>query len=223
MKKEDADQLIRCVKECWWRLTVFFAAELLFVTLVVYGWPKGDWGLGWGAVGAVGTLVTGVGAIYIAYVQKKWIEDERNSDILKIENKLIPALVNLSIFVYKKESVLSFGNYKNIKGIDFINLFHLNLDGHLDVIEEVYLDERSRRLKSNVIKAMYDVLAIKKAIKKAYEMNANPGSFQYGLKVYLENTENMGNIFFNALLIIFDEYSDRISDCFKPGVNYKNL
>lgn len=223
MKKEDADQLIRCVKECWWRLTVFFAVELLFVTLVVYGWPQGDWDFGWGAVGAVGTLVTGVGAIYIAYVQKKWIEDERNSDIFKIENKLIPALVNLSIFVYNKESILSFENYKNIKGIDFIKLFHLSLSGHLDVMEEVYLDEKSRRLKSNVIQAMSEALAIKNSIKNAYEINADPERFQYGLEYFLENTENMGNIFFNALSVIFDEYSDKISDCFKPGVNYKNL
>lgn len=77
MKKEDADQLIRCVKECWWRVGVLLFLIFIFVLLVLHGWPQGDWGMGWGALGAVATCVTGCAAVLIAYRQKKSSDAQR--------------------------------------------------------------------------------------------------------------------------------------------------
>ena len=37
MKKEDADQLIRCVKECWWRVLVVIAAPLFLILALKNG------------------------------------------------------------------------------------------------------------------------------------------------------------------------------------------
>lgn len=71
MTEEKADQIIRCVKECWWRVGVLLSLGLLFILLVMHGWPQGDWGLGWGALGALATSVTGYAAVLIAYRQKK--------------------------------------------------------------------------------------------------------------------------------------------------------
>lgn len=71
MKKEDADQLIRCVKECWWRVGILLLLVSCFVLLAIHGWPQGDWALGWGAIGAIATIVTGCAAVLIAYRQKK--------------------------------------------------------------------------------------------------------------------------------------------------------
>lgn len=80
MKKEDADQLIRCVKECWWRVGILLLLVSCFVLLAIHGWPQGDWALGWGAIGAIATVVTGCAAVLIAYRQKK-SNDERRSHL----------------------------------------------------------------------------------------------------------------------------------------------
>ena len=40
MKKEDADQLIRCVKECWWRVAVLFFLIFGFALIAMYGFPS---------------------------------------------------------------------------------------------------------------------------------------------------------------------------------------
>ncbi|WHQ44238.1 hypothetical protein [Alcaligenes faecalis] len=77
MKKEDADQLIRCVKECWWRVGLLLFLIFIFVLLVMHGWPQGDWGIGWGALGALATCVTGCAAVLIAFGQKKTSDEQR--------------------------------------------------------------------------------------------------------------------------------------------------
>lgn len=78
MVKEDADQLIRCVKECWWRVAIVISLIALFGLLAAYGWPTGDWAFGWGGIGAVATSVTGICAIYFAYLQ---FEKERKNQL----------------------------------------------------------------------------------------------------------------------------------------------
>lgn len=39
MKKGDADQLIRCMKECWWRVALVIAIPLALMAWVFWGSP----------------------------------------------------------------------------------------------------------------------------------------------------------------------------------------
>lgn len=39
MKKEDADQLIRCVKECWWRGVIVLSVPTALIAWAIWGWP----------------------------------------------------------------------------------------------------------------------------------------------------------------------------------------
>ena len=39
MKKEDADQLIRCFKECWWRGVIVISAPTVLIAWAIWGWP----------------------------------------------------------------------------------------------------------------------------------------------------------------------------------------
>ncbi|WP_321331259.1 hypothetical protein [Alcaligenes faecalis] len=79
MKKEDADQLIRCFRECWWRVGLLLLLVFTFILLVLYGWPSGDWAFGWGFVGALATSVTGCAAVQIAYHQKRVADQSREN------------------------------------------------------------------------------------------------------------------------------------------------
>lgn len=74
MTEEKVGQIIRCVKECWWRVGVLLVILLGFLLVVAYGWPHGDWGFGWGAIGAIATVATGGVAALIAYRQHSQIK-----------------------------------------------------------------------------------------------------------------------------------------------------
>lgn len=52
-----------------WTDIAAFGLLLFFALVMANGWPSGDWALGWSAIGAVGTIVTGGIAARIAYVQ----------------------------------------------------------------------------------------------------------------------------------------------------------
>lgn len=64
MKKEDADQLIRCVKECWWRVTVVLAVPSLTLVALYSDWPWKE--SPWAAASAVATLFAGISALWIS-------------------------------------------------------------------------------------------------------------------------------------------------------------
>ncbi|CAM5445569.1 hypothetical protein AFAE65S_02870 [Alcaligenes phenolicus] len=54
-----------------WTDIAAFGLLLFFALVMANGWPSGDWALGWSAIGAVGTVVTGGIAARIAYVQHR--------------------------------------------------------------------------------------------------------------------------------------------------------
>lgn len=63
MKKEDADQLIRCVKECWWRVAI-----LISIPAILTGWLLSDQktmtlALDWTALAAIGTFLAAFAAL----------------------------------------------------------------------------------------------------------------------------------------------------------------
>lgn len=66
MKKEDADQLIRCVKECWWRVAILFFLIFGFALLAIFGLPSFEFdqtAAAW--VQAIGSLLALVIAIAV--------------------------------------------------------------------------------------------------------------------------------------------------------------
>ncbi|MGE8519722.1 MAG: hypothetical protein ACN6OK_05715 [Alcaligenes faecalis] len=72
MKKGDADQLIRCMKECWWRVALVIAIPLALMAWVFWGSPVTmtleDGAAAWvQAVGSIGAIVV---AIYVLHKQK---------------------------------------------------------------------------------------------------------------------------------------------------------
>ncbi|MCC9162878.1 hypothetical protein LNA76_06000 [Alcaligenes sp. MMA] len=68
MKKDDADQLIRCVKECWWRVLLLLTAPIALVSWAIHGWPVTisveDGVAAW--VQAIGSILAIAGAALIA-------------------------------------------------------------------------------------------------------------------------------------------------------------
>src|SRR5690606_12252729 len=72
---------LRCEPCC----TVAGVVAVAFSTAIALrGWPSGDWSFGWGAVGAISTVLLSGIAAYISYVQKKWMEERREADALRI-------------------------------------------------------------------------------------------------------------------------------------------
>mgnify|MGYP006194644133 FL=1 len=68
MKKEDADQLIRCVRECWWRVLAVISFPIVASIAVFSDWPWDD--SPWVAMGAVATFLAVLTAICIALSQR---------------------------------------------------------------------------------------------------------------------------------------------------------
>lgn len=102
--------------ECWWRLIVFISVELLFVTLVTYGWPEGDWKLDWGAVGALATTVTGAAAVYIAYLQSEIRKKEKIEKIIKNNKEIEIKFKELTKKIY--QIYLNYGVFKGFVSDD---------------------------------------------------------------------------------------------------------
>ncbi len=78
------------------------------------GWPSGDWGLGWSAIGAVATIVTGGIAARIAYVQyqdSRLAKEERRKSIqesfARSVNELESRLSNFSAEILNVAEVMS--------------------------------------------------------------------------------------------------------------------
>lgn len=79
MTTEKIEQLVLCIKECWWRVGVLLVILLGFTLTAMHGWPQGDWGLGWTSLAAIGGMAAGFGAFYAAYVALQ-IADKARSD-----------------------------------------------------------------------------------------------------------------------------------------------
>lgn len=80
MSKEGG-QLKGSAKSCCWCIATTLAIVLGFVLIVLYGWPTGSWAFDWSALGALGTIVTGVFAGRISHLQLQ------NSRLAVLERK----------------------------------------------------------------------------------------------------------------------------------------
>ncbi|MGO3890121.1 MAG: hypothetical protein ACTJHW_04000 [Paenalcaligenes sp.] len=67
MTEEKADQIIRCVKECWWRVVIIFLIPAFASIAVFSSWP---WGAEspWVMLAAIGTMVATVSALFLANI-----------------------------------------------------------------------------------------------------------------------------------------------------------
>nr|WP_321302643.1 hypothetical protein [Alcaligenes faecalis] len=64
MKKEEADQLIRCVKECWWRVLAVISLPVAASISIFSDWPWKD--SPWTAIAAIATFAASWSALYIS-------------------------------------------------------------------------------------------------------------------------------------------------------------
>lgn len=99
MTRENADQVIRCIKECWWRVGVLLVILLGFALIAMHGWPQGGWGLGWGAIGATASVVIGVFAIQVSYIQMEWLKEKRRFEKKRIVKKIEEIVFFLEVSV----------------------------------------------------------------------------------------------------------------------------
>lgn len=76
MKKEDADQLIRCVKECWWRVAILLLIPTLLF-FVLWSDSEGmEWKFGWAALAAIGSLLAAIAAFVASSIALKIARQE---------------------------------------------------------------------------------------------------------------------------------------------------
>ncbi len=76
------------MKPSWTDITAF-GLLLLFALVMAHGWPSGDWSLGWGAVGALGTVVLGAYAARISRAQHIAMEKEQAYRRERISQKIV--------------------------------------------------------------------------------------------------------------------------------------
>lgn len=81
MKQEEAEQLIKCVKECWWRVAILLALISGFTLIAILGWPRYELDQTMAAwVQAIGTLIALGVAIAVPAWQNKKLEERRQKD-----------------------------------------------------------------------------------------------------------------------------------------------
>lgn len=76
------------MKPSWTEVTAF-GLLLLFALVMAHGWPSGDWSLGWGAIGALGTVVLGTYAARISHAQHSSMEKEQAYRRQRITQKIV--------------------------------------------------------------------------------------------------------------------------------------
>lgn len=151
MTEETVDRIIRCMKECWWRVGILLALIFGFVLLVTYGWPQGDWALDWTALAAIGGLAAGFGAFYAARVALRIAEEEAKA---REKNK-------------RKQAAI----YKWIMMIELVQLrMNLNsIEGLLAGYEEIEEGSALDRVKADLLLQAKDRLRTPFTLEKIHE------------------------------------------------------
>lgn len=111
MKKEDTDQLIRCVKECWWRMALVIAIPLALIAWVFWGSPvtmafedgAAAWVQAFGSIGAV------IAAIYVLHKQRQDMIEREVNAIKTAEARFLMAL-RTEIVVRQGQYMKQIGN-----------------------------------------------------------------------------------------------------------------
>lgn len=96
----------RVVKPSWTEVASL-ALLFVFVAVLVKGWPSGDWSLGWGAVGAIATIVLGAIAAHISNTQKTWLAEKRIADKSRITDDIWSAIADLFMTFWFLRSALN--------------------------------------------------------------------------------------------------------------------
>lgn len=113
MKKEDADQLIRCVKECWWRGVIVLAVPTALIAWAIWGWPisvtlessAADW------LQVFGVLF----GVVVAVVVPIW-QRHKNIDAIADEAKVVKKSVVLALFTATDSMASLMDSYSESEG-----------------------------------------------------------------------------------------------------------
>lgn len=75
MTEEKANQIIRCVKECWWRVVLVFALPAVAAISILSEWPWRE--SPWSAAAAIATFFAGGSALWISLREARERQAER--------------------------------------------------------------------------------------------------------------------------------------------------
>lgn len=91
MTEEKADQIIRCVKECWWQVLIVLGTGFGLAVLLFHGWFElnsmvASWVQALGSVGAI--LI----AVYVLREQQKHFLEAEERRLVEAESRLLLSL-----------------------------------------------------------------------------------------------------------------------------------
>lgn len=124
MTEEKADQIIRCVKECWWQILILFVVGLGLATTLFRGWPvflfKDSMAAWFQAGGSIGAIVVAV--MVMLHQSKKQLElQEREWEQQRLEKK--EEAEQILMKVLKSSSVYINSFKKNLYDICYVSRY----------------------------------------------------------------------------------------------------
>lgn len=135
MKKEDADQLIRCVKECWWRVLLLLIPPLAFVVWAIYGWPVTvvleDGAAAW--VQAIGVIVGLAIAVVVPIFQQRMRNEDARQHKKAVMEALLGATDSLARLI---DSFIDSGKPASEKDEDSTDYSRLFIHWH-EILEDI--------------------------------------------------------------------------------------
>ncbi|GEM_PF-4545092 len=98
MTEEKADQIIRCVKECWWRVGALLALILGFSVFVMGGWPEmSQTTAAW--VQAIGSIIAICVAIFLSHYDKELEKRNKNSERSANNKKQLRVALRVALYM----------------------------------------------------------------------------------------------------------------------------
>ncbi|ULH05369.1 hypothetical protein [Alcaligenes faecalis] len=183
MKKEDADLLIRCVKECWWRMALVLAIPLGIMAWVFWGSPvtvaledgAAAWVQAFGSIGAV------VAAIYVLHKQRQDMIEREVNAIRTAEARLLMALkTEISIrqgqYMEKIGNLIADGSIRSIGAFEWAapdNPFHIYtaMCKDLGLVKEDELRALVIKTYAEMEGLIYSIKTMKDELAKVAEQN----------------------------------------------------
>lgn len=164
MTEEKADQIIRCVKECWWRVLLVIAIPVFLIALLLRGWPVivtiEDGMAAW--VQAIGSIAAFVGAVALYFmgehhrrINQKKEEARHVTDVMRSVEALAYTLVVTMDKLYDEHYQYGLKEHLPDGDEDAVTVYQLR--NEILGVKMTYEDFCEAR--ANVIKNCYEALS----------------------------------------------------------------
>lgn len=105
MKSEDADQLIRCVRECWWRVLLLLTIPSSVIAWAIYGWPVtvvvsdgvAAWAQAFGSIVGIGVAI--LVARYQSIKSRELLSEQWEKERIDEIDRRIVQLGNIAVVI----------------------------------------------------------------------------------------------------------------------------